>query len=141
MDACARFAIFFLIISFRDSQAASDCFNIMDYVRWEQGPMEGKLWKSRVDDIITCARLCVRMTPCRSIMYNWDRKLCELNQNVLSSSSRRNEELVLYSEFSAWPAEVGGNVVIHGSQFSWYLALFLAVTRTIGGCMGWLRIL
>lgn len=88
-----------------------------------------KFWDHRVDHIGSCARICMRMTMCKSFNFDLLSRDCELNRELLENhpEGRGRNRNKVYSEISVWPWKVRSYAIIpdtdmlqihvHGSSY------------------------
>ena len=108
MDACKSIAVksVLLICQFIIVISQEQCLNTTTMTVRKVGLSESQLWKSKAQDLEQCAKLCIRLKPCRSITYDTRSGLCELNSGTRQDTSTRSGETLVYSEFSWWPSSV-----------------------------------
>lgn len=83
------------------------------------GLAETQFWTSKSQDLEQCAKLCIRLKPCKSVTYNTTSHWCELNSGTKQDAATRAGESLLYSERVWWPP-----IVI-------YHFLFVALVNTL----------
>ena len=78
--------------------------------RYGIGLSESQFWRSKSQDFEQCAKLCIRQKMCRSITFDTQSNMCEMNSGTLSDTPKRTEATLVYSEFNWWPSSVRINM-------------------------------
>ena len=82
------------------------CYDMTRYTQYGFGLSHSVIWKTATLCLVDCARLCIRLANCRSITFDSDSKLCELNAKLVSQTGNRTGHHLAYSEYTSWPSEV-----------------------------------
>lgn len=108
MDRAATVIISCLLIHVFNTMAVAnpDHLDMSHFLTWGKGLNESVVWKMVTKRVFDCARLCVRLTQCKSITYDEQSKVCELNERLMSETGTRNGSTLAYSEYTSWPTEV-----------------------------------
>jgi hypothetical protein len=100
------FACIFLHFLFTDASADSGhCFDASKYLVREIGLGVEKFWGSKTQNVEHCMKLCVRQKQCKSINFDLETGMCELNKKSRNGTQKVSKSNV-YSEFRSWPPEV-----------------------------------
>ena len=77
-----------------------------------------KFWDHQMDHIGSCARVCMRMTICKSFNFDLLSRDCELNRELLENhpEGRGRKRNKVYSKISDWPRKVRSYVGIPNSN-------------------------
>ncbi|XP_060569325.1 scavenger receptor cysteine-rich domain superfamily protein-like [Ruditapes philippinarum] len=99
-----------LIIFFLDGIYAEEvCGNADLKTVLQTGLSESTYWQSKTQDIVQCAKLCIRQKMCNSITYDTLSRQCELNSGTMSNTPTRRGASLVYSEFTWWPSSLDKN--------------------------------
>jgi hypothetical protein len=106
MESFLGFAYVFFQFLFNNINGESGhCFDASNYLVRETGLGARKFWGSKTLNVEHCMKLCVRQKQCKSINYDLESRMCELNKNFRNGKQRASDTNV-YSEYRSWPPEV-----------------------------------